>query len=166
MESKDEDLGTISLQVSAQIVKHISSGLYRSPGSALKELISNSFDADASKVEITYDFGYDHTGTIKLSKLIIKDNGKGMDINDLKKIFTHVGGSEKDSPNKELKTDKNKRPMIGSFGIGMLSVAATCNKFRIITKKKEGQREFIADVSFAFFKDIILRTESMDKVFC
>ena len=164
MESKDEDLGTISLQVSAQIVKHISSGLYRSPGSALKELISNSFDADASKVEITYDFGYDHTGTIKLSKLIIKDNGKGMDINDLKKIFTHVGGSEKDSPNKELKTDKNKRPMIGSFGIGMLSVAATCNKFRIITKKKEGQREFIADVSFAFFKDIILRTESMDKV--
>ena len=32
------DEGTISLQVSAQIVKHISSGLYRSPGSALKHL--------------------------------------------------------------------------------------------------------------------------------
>ncbi len=164
MESNDEDLGTISLQVSAQIVKHISSGLYRSPGSALKELISNSFDADASKVEITYDFGYDHTGTIKLSKLIIKDDGRGMDIYDLKKIFTHVGGSDKDSPNREMKTDRYKRPIIGSFGIGMLSVAATCNKFRIITKKKEGQREFIADVSFEFFKDLILRTESMDKV--
>ena len=76
MKSVEKDEGTISLQVSAQIVKHISSGLYRSPGSALKELISNSFDADATKVEIAFDFGYDKSGTIKLTKLIIKDNGE------------------------------------------------------------------------------------------
>ena len=164
MKSVEKDEGTISLQVSAQIVKHISSGLYRSPGSALKELISNSFDADATKVEIAFDFGYDKSGTIKLTKLIIKDNGEGMDVYDLKKIFTHVGGSDKDSPTREPMTKTFGRPVIGSFGIGMLSVAATCKNFRIITKKREQEREFIADVSFAFFKDLISRTESMDKV--
>ena len=158
------DEGTISLQVSAQIVKHISSGLYRSPGSALKELISNSFDASAKKVEITYDFEYDSKGYPEIKKLTIEDDGEGMDIDDLKKIFTHVGGSSKDDPHKEPVTNKFNRPVIGSFGIGMLSVAATCTSFTITTKKMGQAREFSANVSFTFFKDAILRNESMDKV--
>lgn len=160
----DKDEGTISLKVSAQIVKHISSGLYRNPGSALKELISNAFDADAEKVEITFDFDYNEMGSIKVTKLTIEDNGEGMDINDLKTIFSHVGGSSKDDPFKEPVTKKFKRPVIGSFGIGMLSVASTCNRFKITTKKNEQSREFTADVSLSFFRNTILRTESMDKV--
>ena len=158
------DEGTISLQVSAQIVNHISSGLYRSPGSALKELISNSFDADAEKVEIIYDFEYNSKGYPEIKKLTIEDNGEGMDIDDLRKIFTHVGGSSKDDPHKDPVTSKFNRPVIGSFGIGMLSVAATCTSFTITTKKKGQTREFSANVSFTFFKDTILRNESMDKV--
>ena len=38
------------INVSAKIIADISSGIYRTPANALKELISNSFDADATSV--------------------------------------------------------------------------------------------------------------------
>ena len=52
----------LTMQVSVQIIKHISSGLYRSPASAIKEIISNSFDADAHNVNIEFHFSYDKDG--------------------------------------------------------------------------------------------------------
>ncbi len=40
------------INVSAKVIYDISSGMYRSPANALKELISNAFDADATNVVI------------------------------------------------------------------------------------------------------------------
>lgn len=162
MDTKEEYIDTISLQVAAQIIKHISAGLYRSPGSSIKELLSNSFDADASNVDVMFHFSYPN-GELYLDKITIRDNGIGMSIKDLYYVFTHIGGSEKNTSNEAQLTHNKKRKIVGRMGIGMLSVASACRGFVVRTKKADETREYIARISLAFFDDTIQRTESMDK---
>jgi hypothetical protein len=149
---------TLSLQVSVQIIKHISRGLYRSAASALKELVSNSFDADAKNVIIRWKFSHDNYGILKLRSIEVEDNGNGMNLENLIYTFTHIGGSIKEDKKTNLGRD-----MIGRLGIGMLSVASACKGFRVRTKKTEEQREYIADISLNFFDDLRELTETMDK---
>ncbi len=151
----------LSLQVSVQIIKHISSGLYRSPASALKELLSNSYDADATTTEVEFHFFYDEEGKPSLHKISVKDNGSGMDLRDLTYAFTHIGGSRKEV--EEHKTPILKRDVIGRLGIGMLSVASACRSFVVKTKKKNEEREYRAEVSLSFFEDLVELKETMDK---
>ena len=162
MDTNEEYIDTISLQVAAQIIKHISAGLYRSPGSSIKELLSNSFDADASNVDVTFHFSYPK-GELYLDRITVRDDGSGMSIEDLYYVFTHVGGSEKNTSKGAQLTPKKKRKTVGRMGIGMLSVASACRGFVVRTKKADATREYIARVSLAFFDDTIQRTESMDK---
>ena len=150
----------LTMQVSVQIIKHISSGLYRSPASAIKELISNSFDADAHNVNIEFHFSYDKAGKLFLDYIRIKDDGFGMDLKTLEYIFTHIGGSSKGTS--EEKTPSG-RDIIGRLGIGMLSVAATCRSFVVRTKKRDEEREYSANISLTFFDDLLQLTKSMDK---
>ena len=150
----------LTMQVSVQIIKHISSGLYRSPASAIKELISNSFDADAHNANIEFHFSYNELGNLFLDYIRIKDDGYGMDLKTLEYIFTHIGGSSKGS--KEEKTPEG-RDVIGRLGIGMLSVAATCRSFVVRTKKKDEEREYSASISLSFFDDLLQLTKTMDK---
>ena len=149
----------LTMQVSVQIIKHISSGLYRSPASAIKEIISNSFDADAHNVNIEFHFSYDKNGYLFLDFIRIKDDGVGMDLKTLEYIFTHIGGSSKGT--KEEKTPGG-RDIIGRLGIGMLSVAATCRSFVVRTKKKNEEREYSASISLSFFDDLLQLTRTMD----
>ncbi|MGP6207920.1 ATP-binding protein [Cuniculiplasma sp. SKW3] len=162
MNNAEEAIDTISLQVAAQIIKHISAGLYRSPASSIKELLSNSYDADASNVLITFHFSYLRT-ELHLDKITIRDDGVGMSLDDLYYVFTHIGGSKKNTTNEINVTPKKKRKVVGRMGIGMLSVASACKGFVVRTKKSDQTREFIAKISLAFFDDIIRRNESMDK---
>lgn len=162
LSNEEQYVDTISLQVAAQIIKHISAGLYRTPGSSLKELISNSFDADASNVTITFHFSYPNT-TLHLDKITVRDDGDGMSIDDLYYIFTHIGGSTKNTAKNINITSKKKRKVIGRMGIGMLSVASACKGFVVRTKKRDDNREYIAKISLDFFDNIIQRNESMDK---
>lgn len=152
---------TLSLQVSVQIIKHISRGLYRSAASALKELVSNSFDADAKNVIVKWRFSHDNSGSLKLNKIEVEDDGSGMNLDNLIYTFTHIGGSVKER-GKEKKTPMG-RDLIGRLGIGMLSVASACRGFRVRTKKMEEQREYIADISLNFFDSLRELTETMDK---
>ncbi len=52
-ESLKKDLGVeqvVHMKVAAQIVQHLSKGIYSNPAYCIKELIDNSFDADARSV--------------------------------------------------------------------------------------------------------------------
>lgn len=161
MNDDDKFEKRLTLQVSVQIIKHIASGLYRSPASALKELLSNSFDADAREVNIDFHFSYDAFGTIFLDKILVRDDGIGMDLENLEFIFTHVGGSTKGGDDGE-KTPGG-RALIGRLGIGMLSVASACRSFLVRTKRKNEEREYSADISLEFFDDNKELIKTMDK---
>ena len=88
---------------------------------AVFELVKNSYDAYASRVDIYFENIYSEN-----SKIIIKDNGKGMDANDLKDKWLFVGYSAKREGTEDDSFDYRdsiyrKRAFAGAKGIGRFS---------------------------------------------
>ncbi|MBB3602786.1 hypothetical protein FHT40_002447 [Mycolicibacterium sp. BK556] len=123
-------IGTITdeipVAISYQIIGLFSEGLYSSPNKALEELVSNSFDADATLVHVLLSPDRaDPNGYIT-----VIDNGTGMDDAGLR---THwlVGTSVKS----RNRTTPTGRKTIGKFGIGKLAAYVLGNRLTHITKQ-------------------------------
>ena len=68
----------------SMIINRISAGeVVESPFSIVKELIDNSIDAKATKITIEIRNG-------GIDYICVKDNGKGIDYDDIKKAFCHM----------------------------------------------------------------------------
>lgn len=85
----------------------------RDPISAIKELIWNSLDADATQVEVTLEKS-DFDG---IERVAVKDNGLGIPPESCVSSFDRIGGSWKQSANLTLKL---QRPLHGETGQGRL----------------------------------------------
>ncbi len=92
---------------------------------ALNELLKNSYDAGAKKVIVEFDYNN--------KKLIIKDNGCGMNKQDIDVLF-HISKSEK----KYGSINKYNRYTQGSKGLGFLSVFKFGNRVIWKTNKNKG----------------------------
>lgn len=126
----DPETGKLDIIVDKSVVSHLSLGLYRNFARAVKELISNSYDASATEVKIKLD--------LKKKLIIIRDNGKGMDLKEIKEKFLTIGRVS--LPSDEI--DEMGRKKVGNFGIGCLSVFPYCTSLHLLTKKK-GQEDII-----------------------
>jgi hypothetical protein len=117
--------------VASRIVDYLSSGLYESPASCLKELINNSYDADATQVNVYVKPDAD--------RIIIEDNGIGMSKEDFLKHFTKISESHKrdDSSFTEL-----QRPKIGKIGIGFIAANEICDVMELYSTCA-GSRELL-----------------------
>jgi Histidine kinase-, DNA gyrase B-, and HSP90-like ATPase len=109
---------------------HLSRGLYRSPASALRELVSNAWDANATSVNIT-------TGYPQFTQLSVQDDGDGFTRQEFERL---MGGGIGNS-NKRLENSGSRygRPVIGRLGIGMLGIAQICPNFVVASRTKDGQ---------------------------
>lgn len=123
----NQEIHKAPITVNQLVVKHLSLGLYRNFALAIKELISNSYDAGATEVKLKLD--------LKNGKIILRDNGRGMDEIEFKEEYLHIGFPKPPTN----KTDELGRMRIGAFGIGFLAPLPYCKVLRIITKKK-GQK--------------------------
>lgn len=117
------------IHVHERALAHLSRGLYRSPASALRELVSNAWDANATRVEI-------NTNYPKFYQLSIQDNGDGFTAEDFKSLMSGgIGNSLKRTNDEPLRYG---RPTIGRLGIGMLGIAQICGSFVITSNPKTG----------------------------
>lgn len=132
------------IDVSAKIIADISSGIYRTPANALKELISNAFDADAKTAIITTNYP-------NFDVMTCSDYGRGMTVSKFEQIMKRIGGSDKRSSENAL--TPLGRPIIGKIGIGILAVAQICRKFTVISSTKEDQKQFEAIIDLKPFHD-------------
>lgn len=129
---------TTKLETDEKVLARVTDGIYRLPGSALRELITNAYDADAETVSIDTDVP-------RFQTITVRDDGNGMSVETLVNLLNHVGASAKrSSKGKELEvTDKSdsslslnkKRKIIGKIGIGLFSVAQLTRDFDIVTKQ-------------------------------
>ena len=136
-----------NVEVSSKILGHISAGIYRSPGGAIKELVSNAFDADATRVAI-------NTNWPNFDIITCYDNGNGMIQEEFQRIMTQeIGDSAKRVRLEENANDLTNqgRPIIGYLGIGMLGVAQICHEFDVISHHKETETAFSARVRLEDF---------------
>ena len=119
------DTGSIPVEISMQIIGLFSEGLYSSPNKAIEELVSNSFDADATLVHVALDADLGNPD----ATIAVIDNGVGMDGDGLR---THwiVG----DSIKALSRTTPMGRRTIGKFGIGKLAAYVLGNRLTHISR--------------------------------
>lgn len=118
------------IRVHERALAHLSRGLYRSPASALRELVSNAWDANATRVEI-------NTNYPKFYQLSIQDNGDGFAAEDFESLMSGgIGNSEKRTDAEQLRYG---RPTIGRLGIGMLGIAQICGSFVVTSNPRTGK---------------------------
>jgi hypothetical protein len=116
---------TGEITVSSRIVDYLSSGLYESPAACLKELINNSYDADASHVEVFVKPDAD--------RIIIADDGHGISRAEFEKHFTRISESHK---RVDSDTTPQGRKQIGKIGIGFVAANEICDEMEIISTKR------------------------------
>ncbi len=127
-----------NIVVSSKILGHISAGIYRTTAGALKELISNAYDADSSRVAIT-------TNSPSFDIITCSDNGNGITPDEFSRMMEGgIGDSQK-----RVEGDSTaiyNRPIIGQLGIGILGIAQICHEFKIISHHKGTETAFEANI--------------------
>jgi hypothetical protein len=142
----------IPISVSKKILADISSGIYRTPANALKELVSNAFDASAHKVIISTNAPYFDVFTCE-------DDGEGITAKEFEEVLKIIGSSTKRAGGIHF---KKGRPIIGKIGIGLLAVAQICHKFTVISKKAREKTYFEATIDLKQFEEVEKDTSYWD----
>jgi hypothetical protein len=145
------DFTEFPIDFSAKIVQQISTGIYRSPANAVKELVSNSFDADAENV-------YINTHPPDFSMFSVLDDGFGMTMNEFTAQMSLIGFSEK---REKVGVSRFGRSFIGMLGIGILAAAHMSRKFKLISAREGADAGFEAVVDLTRF----FRTKAHSKSF-
>jgi len=115
---------------------------------ALKELVSNSYDAGARQVTVT-------TGWPTLREIVITDNGRGMTTPEFEDIVRHIGFSNKNLGDEILvPRTRVKRRTIGHYGIGLLAVGQLASVMRVTSKTAGTVEGFTAEIDFEQFEQV------------
>lgn len=152
---KNGEVVSAVIKTDERVIARVTDGIYRQPGSAIRELISNAYDADATRVIIKSD-------APRFERISIEDDGIGMTTKTLAHMLVHIGGSAKrheigqdlgitDSENPLL--SPSGRKLIGKIGIGIFSVAQLTHTFQIITKTKGDNFRTVATVALKQYSD-------------
>lgn len=134
---------SLNFRVSAELKNILGRDLITSPDIAILELVKNSYDAHASKVEITFDDDY----------LCIADNGKGMSKSDLIDKWLFVAYSAKsDGTEDKSYRSKFKRHYAGAKGIGRMSCDRLARHLKLTTRSSEENKTEILYVDWSVFE--------------
>jgi len=132
-------------KIRARIIDQLGEQLIKNNSVALLELIKNSYDADATKCEITMtDIDKPDIGYIK-----IEDNGTGMTSEIIKNVWLEIGTSFKKEKKEEVKkyTEKYHRIPLGEKGIGRFGVHKLGRKICLITSA-DGLYETVVNIDW------------------
>jgi len=110
----NETEGSVRFTVDAQHINRLGLELVGKQETALSELIKNAYDADATKVEISFR-DFERAG----GELIISDNGVGMDIDTIRNSWMRLSTNAK---GENPVSDVFKRQRAGRKGIGRFAV--------------------------------------------
>ena len=114
------ELQTINFTVDSELLRELGERLVGRQYIALAELVKNSFDADATRVEVR----------INDDSIEVSDNGHGMTADDFANRWMRVG-----SPHKihEMTSPVLKRRLTGSKGVGRLAVQFLASELELTT---------------------------------
>lgn len=123
-----------SITVDKKIVKILSESTYENFPTSLKEIVTNSYDADSSIVKIDID--------LKKEVIVITDDGKGMSEDEFD-LFLKIAGTKRES---SKNTTPSGRYLIGKFGVGFLSIFPYFKNYTIESKKKGSDRVLFSSI--------------------
>lgn len=118
------------MRISLNVLNHLGLNLYSNTPAVLAEVIANSWDADATTVDIDFDFD---KKTIRIT-----DDGHGMSRDDINNRYLYVGYQRRIRSGPH--TSKGRKPM-GRKGIGKLSLFSIADTFTVHSRVAGGEIE-------------------------
>lgn len=121
----------IPFTIDAKLLRELGERLVGKPSIALGELVKNSYDADAERVDIRFD---------KSGKgiIVVSDNGHGMTFNEFKVYWMRIGSTHKE---KWHYSPKYKRILTGQKGVGRLAVQFLAKEMILTTVSQSNSKE-------------------------
>lgn len=129
-------MGKYKMRVDLSVLDSLGINLYSNAAAVLSELVANAYDADATKVEITWEQG---------EQVIVQDDGSGMSVDDMNDRFLTVGYRKRDPENEGDVSPKWRRPFMGRKGIGKLSVFSIADVVTVYSTKAGATNAFSID---------------------
>ncbi len=150
MDNIDEN---IHFTVDAGLIQRLGYELVAKAETAVSELIKNSYDADATSVEVDFENYWNLGGS-----MTIKDNGHGMTLDQLKNGFMRISSSDKiHNPISKI----FKRHKAGRKGIGRFATQRLAEKLIIITQTEESDKAIKVEIDWTkYVNDIDINTIS------
>jgi signal transduction histidine kinase len=147
------NINKLHFKTNIQLKSIIGKDLINDDNIAILELVKNSFDADAKKVEVQYfnlknnDDKTTQSFTDSTSRLIIKDNGLGMNFEDIQNKWLNIAYSEKKSNNRQ-----HNRMMAGAKGVGRFSCDRLGEYLNLYTKKQNSEDYLLLKIDWKKFE--------------
>lgn len=154
---KQQKQNYLQFRVSTALKSIIGKDLINDKYIAVFELVKNAYDAGASLVEITFK-----NMDTPFSKLIIKDDGKGMSLADIRDKWLFIAYSEKKKENRKeaLNQDTNtndyrdliRRKAAGAKGVGRFSCDRLGAKVNLKSKTESDEVINFLDIDWSEFE--------------
>lgn len=145
----------LRFEVHASLLQQLGDQLITDEIAAVAELVKNSYDADANFVDININPDWEfinENGELLLGKIEIKDNGHGMDLNDIKRGWLTISNSEKRIlKERGIVTKRYERLPLGDKGLGRLSAQRLGSYLVVITKKRDMDSEINVNIDWLKF---------------
>src|SRR5689334_15764389 len=132
-----ENDGKLKFSIDTSLLFELGERLVTKPSIALAELVKNAYDADATKVTVTFSKITEPDGII-----IVEDNGHGMTFEEIQNNWMRIATTGKrDIPVSRIYC----RPLTGAKGIGRLASRRLGNKLLLqsVAKRLDGSKESI-----------------------
>lgn len=122
------------MSINLQVLNHLGLNLYSNTSAVLSEVVANAWDADATEVKIQ----------ISGDAISIRDNGNGMDLEDINGKYLNVGYQKRAESGV---SPIFNRPVMGRKGIGKLSLFSIANIVKVYSKKESQVNGFAIDTN-------------------
>ena len=119
------------LDIDLNVLNHLGLNLYSNVPAVLAELVANAWDADATCVDVSIERP---AGSPGQTRIVIADNGCGMDESDVRGKYLKVGYQRRQGPSGDQ--TPAGRPVMGRKGIGKLSIFSIAGNARVFTRKE------------------------------
>ncbi len=129
----------LQLRFDPQTIKHLGVRMYATLPPALAELVSNSYDADASDVTITLT---ETKG--KPVRITVSDNGCGLSFDDINEKFLVIGRNRRQADG-DRPSPKYGRLPTGKKGLGKLALFGLAKMITVRTRQGGKLNSFILD---------------------
>ncbi len=129
-------MATYELKFDPKTIEHLGVKMYATLPPALAELISNAYDADASKVTVEF---LEQNGVPKA--ITVYDDGTGMSSEDIQNKFLVIGRNRR-SIEGDRPSSKFKRLPTGKKGLGKLALFGLARDVTVDTVKNNLRNRF------------------------
>jgi hypothetical protein len=120
-------------------IKHLGLQMYSTLPPVIGELVANSWDANASRVEITIPATPIDEQT---SEIVISDDGIGMSDEEVRNKYLIIGRDRRDDEKSDKTPPPRKRKIMGRKGIGKLSAFGIAKEIVVESMKDDEVSHF------------------------